>query len=70
MVSCLRTDLTIAMAQKSLETSGHPQFGPLFSSSDLEIDDMKPGITFPDEDTAAQACLLYRLFFSKYPAMM
>ena len=45
------------MAQKSLETSGHPQFGPLFSSSDPEIDDMKPGIIFPDEDNAVQAIL-------------
>ena len=37
---------------KSLEISGHSQFGPLFSSYDLEIDDMKPGIIFPDEATA------------------
>ena len=40
------------MAQQLLETSQAPESIKLLNINDIEADELKPGLLFPDEDTA------------------
>ena len=45
------------MAHQMLETSLDPENFEMFTSKDIELNAMKVGLIFPDEDTAVEAVL-------------